>query len=49
MLTKEVFGPVHDSSPLSKGKVLRSLTDLYFVIVRDYVVVLIGAGLTHGR
>ena len=49
MLTKEVFRSVHDSSPLSKGKLLRSLTDLYFIIVGDYDWVLLGAGLTHGR
>ena len=49
MLTKEVFGTVHDSSLLSKGKLLRSLSGLYFVIVGDYDRVLIGAGLTHGR
>ena len=49
MLSKEVFGTVHDSSPLSKSKLLRSLMDLYFFIIRDYDQVLVGARLTHGR
>ena len=49
MLTNEVFGTVHDSIPLSKGKLLDSLTDLYLFIVKDYDRVFVGARLTHGR
>ena len=46
---KEVFRMVYDSSPLSRGKFMRSLTDLYLVIIRNYNRVCIGAELTHGR
>ena len=49
MLTKKVFRTVYDSSPLSRGKLLRSLTDLYLVIVGDYNRILVGTELVHGK